>query len=92
MNDAFAYKGYTLFDALDALLAFDGGATDSGVSDEDMRAAVKAYLGGLDPDARRKTLAVFARRYIDDRAIEGGYGVEDVVRFAEWLEEQGGSA
>ncbi len=88
MND-FDYPGWTLFNAIDALMAFDIGATDSGVSDLDLKAAVVKHLNGLDDDERRKILDRFAARYFTDEAIEGGYGIGAVKELIDWLETVG---
>jgi hypothetical protein len=85
----FRHGDWGLFDAIDALMAYDGGATDSGVSDEELRKAVREYLKSLSDDKRRRTLAKYARCLLSDTALADGYGVDDVVRFAEWLEEMG---
>jgi len=84
-----SHGGLGLFDAIDALQAHDDGATDSGIKDERMRAAVVAHLLSLDPADRRRTLAELARRSLTDGMIAQGYGLEDVVAFANWLVELG---
>jgi hypothetical protein len=67
-------------------MAYDVGAWDSGISDEAMREAVRAYLKGLSRDQLRRTCALFARGYLTDEAIAEGRGVEDVAQFVGWLE------
>ncbi len=83
----FSFNGFTLFDAIDALMAYDVGACDSGTNDEAMREAVKGYLRSLSRDQLRRTCAFFARGYLTDKAIDEGHGVEDVAQFVGWLEE-----
>jgi hypothetical protein len=84
-SEDFSYRGFTLFEAIDALMAYDVGARDSGIDDEGMRKALVVYLERLAPDEFRRTCALFARVYLTDRAIAEGYGVEDVVQFADWI-------
>lgn len=68
-----------LKDSLDGLFAYDKGATDSGIHDEELRQEVKRHLATL-PDEEKKELA--------DRIIEEfGWGSEDSEEFFEWLEE-----
>lgn len=83
----FRFKGWDLLDAIDALLAFDGGALDSGTSDPDLRAAVLSHLRQMDVAPRQKLLAQYARRFLTDEAIREGYGLNDVAKFIEWLSE-----
>ncbi len=85
----FAYTGWTLFKAIDALMAYDIGATDSGISDPDLRSAVVKFLNGLEDENRRKTLDRFAARYFTTEAIEGGYGIGAVKELIDWLEAVG---
>ena len=54
----FRFKGWDLLDAIDALLAFDSGALDSGTSDPDLREAVLSHLRRMDS----ATAAKVARR------------------------------
>ncbi len=82
----FNYQGWTLSKAIDALMAHDSGAIDSGVNDEAMRSAVIDYLGALGEAGRRKACAEFARGLLSDENIERGYGLEDVRNFMEWLD------
>jgi hypothetical protein len=83
----FTYKGWELFDAIDALSAFDHGARDSGAFDPDLRAAVFTHLKRMDDKSRRIILAKYARRFLTDEALSEGYGISDVCNFAEWLIE-----
>jgi hypothetical protein len=79
-----------LRNALDVLFAYDSGAVDSGIRDESLRTRVirelkdRRALGGW-----RAQLARLVREmWLSEEAIEQGYGTEDAVRFAEWLEDQ----
>jgi hypothetical protein len=81
----FNYKEWDLFDAIDALMAHDEGASDSGVSDEAMRDAVIEFLGSLEKADRRRVYAEFARCLLTDESIAQGYGLEDVRKFMDWV-------
>ena len=85
--DDFHYNGMSLFDAIDALKAYDGGAYDSGIGDESLRRAVKDYLGALSRESCRRLMARFARRYLEEESLNVGYGLDDVESFIAWLRE-----
>lgn len=85
----FRYWDFTLATAIGALSAYDHGATDSGISDPDMRAAVVKYLNSLGDDERRIALAEVAEGLVSEEGRKEGYGIADVVALAEWLESQG---
>lgn len=85
-STSFNYRGWTLFEAIDALIAYDQGAVDSGVADEDMRKAVRDHLESMDEGEFRTTCAEFVRSYyLDAQAVSRGYGLKDVKTFIEWL-------
>ncbi len=95
------YRGLTaeqlpsgwLADALDGLHAYDGGALDSGVHDEELRAFCKAYLATFDRNARRVILSRIMRQlYLEEDRLAQGYGWEDARDFGDWLDEQFGVA
>jgi hypothetical protein len=86
---AFEYKGWKLFDAIDAIMAFDEGAVDSGVADDEMREAIIVFLKSLDRSERRRVCAEFARNLLTDESIAQGYSLEDVVSFMDWLSSLG---
>jgi hypothetical protein len=83
----FSYHGWSLDGAIDALIAYDQGATDSGVHDEQMRAAVRDYLSGLPADRYRAVGAVLIRNMVSEERVELGYGPEDVREFLDWLDD-----
>jgi hypothetical protein len=85
----FSYKGWDLFEAIDALMAYDSGVVDSGVSDEALRLSVRLHLESLDEDEFRRICAGYARRLLTDEAIAAGYGLEDVQSFIDWISAQG---
>jgi hypothetical protein len=86
---SFEYKGWNLFDAMDAIMAYDEGAVDSGVADEAMRDAVIKFLKSLDKPERRKVCAEFARNLLTDESLAQGYSLADVMAFAGWLSNLG---
>lgn len=81
----FHYRGWKLFDAIDALLAYDGGAVDSGVCDEQMKSAVADYFASLDQSEFRIACARYARNLLTDESLAQGYGLDDVRNFVEWI-------
>ena len=77
--------------ALDGLFAYDGGATDSGIHDEGLRArcitALKEHRAAA--EQWRPFVARLVRdMWLSDEAIGQGYGLEDALEFTEWLEER----
>jgi hypothetical protein len=87
---AFDYRGWSLFEAIDALVAYDQGAVDSGVDDETMRKAVKDHLEAIDEEEFRTTCAEFVtKHYLGEAALRRGYGLKDVKAFIEWLARLG---
>lgn len=80
-----------LFDSLDGLFAYDTGCTDSGIHDEALRQEVIGYLRSLSESDLRIKLSTFVRDYyLSDKALEQGYGIEDVAKFLQWLSERMG--
>lgn len=77
-----------LFEAMDGLMAYDHGATDSGIHDEQLRARVIAQVSALSPGERRVVLSRFVRSYLTDEMIIQGYGWEDARSAANWIDEQ----
>jgi hypothetical protein len=78
-----------LFDRLEGIFAYDRGATDSGIHDENLRAELIAELKTLTPDDDRLRLSRWLREaYLSEEGLKMGYGWEDVVSFVEWLDEQ----
>ena len=86
----FTYRDWTLADAIDALHAYDVGATDSGVSDDAMRAAVVAHLNGLDAAAFGEAIVSVLRELaLSPEQLASGYGLEDAAGILGWLDEAG---
>jgi hypothetical protein len=81
----FGYRGLGLYEAIDALMAHDLGATDSGVKDASLKQAVKDYLHDSTEFTSRKVLDGFARRLLDK-----GHGLSGVLEFVEWLRTEMG--
>jgi hypothetical protein len=85
------FKGFRLplVEAIDALIAYDRGATDSGVDDESLKREVLEHLQSLDDLEFRETCAEYCRRFLTDEAIAKGYGMSNILSFGEWLAENG---
>jgi hypothetical protein len=82
-----------LRDALDGLRAYDEGATDSGIRDEDLRARCKAALREreADPVRWREFAARLVRDlYLTDEAIGHEAGLEDAAGLIRWLDDRMG--
>lgn len=81
-----------LRDALDGLFAYDSGAADSGIRDEDLRARcikTMAQRRALGPDPWRIWLGHMIRQmWLSDQSLAQGYGAEDAMQFAGWLEDR----
>ena len=74
-----------LFDALDGLMAYDLGCTDSGIHDELLRAKVKEELKKR-ASVEQDLLRLFVERLTPDK----GYGISDVKEFISWLDDRMG--
>lgn len=82
--------------ALDGLFAYDGGAVDSGVHDEGLRARCVEALAALplgpyelySPELSR----LVRDMWLSDEAIDAGYGLETAVEFVRWLGDRMGCA
>lgn len=78
-----------VLDALDGLMAYDQGATDSGIHDEALRGRVSEALEADDGAAGMRLLTRFVReRLLSDDAMAQGYGLEDVRALFEWLSDR----
>lgn len=74
--------------ALGGIFAYDLGCTDSGNNYDLLRNQLKVTLENMDENTLRTTLSNYVRDYfLTDEAISQGYGIEDVKRFIEWLDE-----
>lgn len=72
---------------IDGLIAYDDGATDSGLHDESAKQEIRDYLAGLSNKDHRVILSrVIRDLYLSDVAIEEGYGWEDAKSLGRWLE------
>lgn len=79
-----------LADSLAGLYAYDTGCVDSGIHDERLRQRCIEELGARPVGAAEVGPRLFLSRMIRDHwlseeALEQGYGIEDVLSFAEWL-------
>lgn len=80
-----------LFDSLSGLHAYDSGCVDSGIKNEVLRDEVKEYLDNLSENEFRLTMTEFIREYyVSEKAVEKGYGIEDVAEFIDWLRDKMG--
>jgi hypothetical protein len=79
--------GDELRDALDGLYAYDAGATDSGIRDEDLRARCIARLSEMHPGEIR---AMIREMWLSPEAASAGYGTEDAEEFRLWLRDDMG--
>lgn len=83
----FEYKRWGLYGALYALSAYDYGATDSGVHNDELKQAVKNYLRELDSHSFRLTISRYIRKsLLSEDALDEGYGIGDVKELIEWIE------
>jgi hypothetical protein len=78
----------SLASVIDALMAYDHGATDSGIYDPDLKAALKQYLDSLDDDAFRVKVADVARLMLTPERIAAGYGLGEVKGLIDWLSDE----
>lgn len=72
-----------LWDAIDGLMAYDMGATCSGIKDDDLKARVVEELNAMEPTARRR----FVTRFHDSLGPE--YDLEAVRELLDWLVDVG---
>lgn len=74
--------------ALSEIFAYDLGCTDSGNTCDLLRDKLKITLESMDENTLRIILSMHIRNYfLTDEAISNGYGIEDVKKFIEWLDE-----
>lgn len=77
------FKGrMELHDAIDGLMAYDHGATDSGISDPALRHTVGDYVRKLTKGQQNRLMMGF----IHDR-MHPPYGVEDMFEFLRWMRD-----
>lgn len=75
-----------LFAILDSLFAYDTGATDVGIKDDELKEQLRNYLHGLSESELRVTISKYLRRFLTDKALSEGYGFKDVKAVIDWLE------
>lgn len=76
-----------LFQSMDSLMAYDLGATDSGIKDEDLRKRVMKHIDNLSEEEFRIVMSEYICSYfVNEEAVKNGYGIEDVVNFIRWLD------
>lgn len=66
---------------MEALFAYDMGATDSGIKDDLFKDSLCDAIG----DEVEKLLTELAKQYLNS---DDGYTIEDVKRLIDWAEEQ----
>jgi hypothetical protein len=79
-----------LWAAIDGLMAYDTGCTDSGIHDERLRAKVHAELEkAIRPNQMYSDrLSRLAGKYLlSEEAIADGSGLEDVEELINWLKD-----
>lgn len=74
-----------LAEALDGLHAYDEGAIDSGIKNEELRVAALAELARRPPSAAEQ---IVHQLYLSPQKRAAGYSEEDAAGFREWLSEQ----
>lgn len=81
-----------LRNALDGLYAYDTGCVDSGVHDEALRerciAEMRSRMGPHDIAPRLFLSRLIRDMWLTEEALAQGYGIEDVMSFAAWLDER----
>lgn len=81
------FKGrMPVYDAIDGLMAYDNGATDSGIKDENLRAQLVAYVDEL-TDQQHSLLVM---GFIHAR-IHPPYQLEDMLVFLGWCRDNFGT-
>jgi hypothetical protein len=80
-----------LGDALSGLYAYDTGCTDSGIHDERLRQQcieeMRSRTGPAEIAPRLLLSRMIRDHYLTEEALARGYGIEDVMSFASWLDE-----
>ena len=77
-----------LTENLDKLYAYDTGCTDSGIKNEGLRNTMINCIKNLPEDEFRIFITLYVRdKFLTSEAIKEGYGLEDVKKFIEWLDE-----
>lgn len=74
-------------DALDGLMAYDHGSTDSGVRDEALRSRIKVQLHDEATSAGHWLERFIRERMVSEEAVAQGYGAADVAEFLRWLSD-----
>lgn len=74
--------------AVEAMFAYDMGATDSGIHDEQLLASCVAYWRAIPESEKCQHEAVLVRElWLTDEKIAHGYGCEEVVEFLGWFQD-----
>ena len=78
-----------LKESLDGLYAYDRGLVPSGVHDDRLKTRVAAEVWADCPRAALfgpRITRIAGEMFASSEAIQGGYGLEDLQRFVEWLD------
>jgi hypothetical protein len=76
-----------LFDQLEAIFAYDQGATNSGVHDEQLRRRLCEEFDALSEEEARLRLSRWIRDgLLGEKALAEGYGWEDARDFLNWID------
>ena len=76
-----------LKEAADGLFAYDTGCTDSGIKDDHLKQKViQLFRDDEKKTGGRKKAWIARELFLTDEAIDEGYGLQDAVEFAHWLD------
>lgn len=81
------YKGWTVPDAIDALMAYDCGATDSGVNDPAMKEALRKHLLEMSDKEFNDICCGIILKYVSEEGRAQGYGISAVSEFMAWMRD-----
>lgn len=75
------------WDQLEGIYAYDVGATDSGVHDEQLRQDVARIITAASEDEVRLSLSRWLREgWLSEESLAARYGYEDVLQFLKWFD------
>ncbi|WZP00383.1 hypothetical protein EP7_002024 [Isosphaeraceae bacterium EP7] len=83
----FVYPGYTLSQAIEALMDSDRRGLDHVPGEPRLRHAVCSHLASLDRDTYCHVLAEHGQMFLADEEIAAGHGLENLAFFLDWLSE-----
>jgi hypothetical protein len=74
-------------EAVDALSAYDSGATDSGIHDLELFSRVWKQFNDWDETTRNIAMSHLFMKYLSEEALAEGYGYEDVIDLIDWFRD-----